>query len=174
MTGERSDVGVAHDDGAVDVYAAYVAEQVALQEARKASIESRALVVITSAGALATLLLGLAAFASNGDTIELSDRAQGWLRAAVVAFVIAGVLALVANTPLLYRRVILSELSAAVEEADDDTRSFAVKAVAFNRLALVANAAKLNGWKAFVLMLALLSEVVAVAAIARCIWLMLG
>ena len=36
----------------------------------------------------------------------------------------------------------------------------------FSGLALVANAAKLNGWKAFVLMLALLWEVVAVAAIA--------
>jgi hypothetical protein len=171
VTTEGSSDDVAR--GGLRVYADYIAEQVALQEARKGSIESRAVFVLTSSGALATLLLGLAAFAGKTDALALSDASEGWLRIAIIAFVVAGMLALGSNIPLAYRSATPSELSAAIDDADDDDEDFATKAVAYNRLTLVENAARINGWKAIVLAFALLAEVAAVVAIARCVWLTL-
>ena len=48
-----------------------------------------------------------------------------------------------------------------------------MQVVAYNRLFLVGNAAQRTGSKAIVLVLALASDVIAVAAIARCVWLTL-
>ena len=82
-------------------------------------------------------------------------------------------LALAANVPLFYRRATLADLSEAIESAEEDTEDFAMKVVAYNRLDLVENAARVTEWKALLLVLALGAEVFAVGAITRSVWLTL-
>ena len=49
-----------------EAYAALIERELDAQEARKASLEQRGLAVITTAGALTSLLFGLAAFSTTG------------------------------------------------------------------------------------------------------------
>lgn len=159
------------DAGGLRVYANYIAEQLVLQDARKESLESRGITIITTSGAFATVLLGLASFARGSRTLDLSEAAERPLRAALIAFLVAGLLALLANAPLLYRRPEEDKLEAAITDAGEDDEFYALAAVSYNRLSAFTWAARVNGWKALALALAMGAEIVAIGAIAWTVWL---
>ena len=83
------------------VYESYIAEQVAREDLRKTSIESRGLAVITTSGALATLLLGFITLIGQDETgVQLPASAHDWIRAALILFATAGGLALLTRLVL--------------------------------------------------------------------------
>src|SRR4051812_49050206 len=67
------------------VYADYIAEQVVREDARKESVERRGLAVVTTSGALATLLFALAALSTKANDFHLSGWSEFFLALAVVA-----------------------------------------------------------------------------------------
>jgi uncharacterized membrane protein len=88
-------------DPGSSVLAACVQEQLARQDARKTSLEQRGITVITTAGALVTLLFGLAAFTTKrSQTFALPGGASYLLVAALVLFFGAALAAILTNVPL--------------------------------------------------------------------------
>src|SRR5215207_5830795 len=82
------------------LYAKYIDEQTAAQEARKTSLEQRGLAVITTSGALVTLLFGLTALSVRPDSrFVIPDVAAALLVVALAFFVLAALLAIVTNLP---------------------------------------------------------------------------
>jgi len=62
------------------IYSDYIAEQVTREDARKASLESRGIGVVTTAGALATLLLGFTTLTKKANhQLLLPHASQGWV-----------------------------------------------------------------------------------------------
>ncbi len=107
------------------VYDEFVKDELAVQYVRKTSFEQRGLAVVTTAGALATLLFGLAAFAAAGKTQPLSADAKELLDMAVVVFEVAAVLALGTNFPLPYNSPKASSSMGRLKETpvrDEDDR----------------------------------------------------
>src|SRR6266566_6395743 len=71
---------------------------------RKKSLEQRAITVITTSGTLVTLIFALTSVISKGRTFANIVRAERIpLQTSLWLFVAASVLALVTNTPILYR-----------------------------------------------------------------------
>lgn len=92
-------------------YGEFAKDELAAQDQRKASFEQRGLAVITTSGALVTLLFALAALSTKeSQTFVLPDRARGWLEAALVSFFFAAVAALITNVPLGYEAVEADEI----------------------------------------------------------------
>src|ERR1700694_370776 len=98
-------------DSGASILAAYVQAQLARQDARKTSLEQRGITVITTAGALVTLLFGLAALSTKrAQTFALPAGASYLLVVALVLFFGAALAAILTNVPLEY------------EEADAEAR----------------------------------------------------
>lgn len=145
------------------IYAAYIKEQLAAQEARKASIEQRGLGVITTSGVLASLLLGLTAVLTGADDYQLPDGAKPWLFAATIAFVIAAIAAIVTNLPLFYSGVKTSDLQKAVKgKIWRDSPANAEQRIAATDIKVLATAKSRNTFKGFVLLAAITLEIVAI------------
>lgn len=142
-------------DGAA-VYAAYIASQVASQEARKSSFEQRGLAVITTSGVLVSLLFGLTA----GH--HLPGAARVPILAALFCFVVAAVAAVITNLPQLYRGVTVEALKKQIEEQWEDTGTEARRAVALTELDVLARAKEQNHKKGEALALAIRAEIAAV------------
>ena len=91
------------------------------ERARKTSLESRGAAIITTSGALATLLTGLVTFTrGNVSAFHLAiDKNAVWaLIAAAVSFGLAAVLGLAANLPLFYEEADPDILEARVKEEE--------------------------------------------------------
>jgi hypothetical protein len=148
-------------------YAAFIAEQVDRQEARKSSLESRGVTVITTSGTLATLLLGLTAIATKAqDTFMLPDEARPPLALALIAFVLAAVAAIFTNAPRNYKEATVESLRKLVETSWDDTERVALQEVAKAQLRVLERAKEMNGQKARALVAGVMFETAAVAALA--------
>ena len=88
------------DDSGVSVLDAFIKDALTAQDQRKASFEQRGLAVITTSGALATLLLALAALSTTKQTtLVLPGSAKPWLIAALILFFVSAVAALGTNVP---------------------------------------------------------------------------
>jgi uncharacterized integral membrane protein len=154
------------------VYAAYIATQVDRQEERKKSLESRGVTVITTSGALATLLLGLTAIAMKAaSTFELPKDARLPLAVALGAFVLAAILAIFTNFPRNYEEARLVGLRKLIDESWADTEADALAKVAKNQLKVLERAKSIHAEKAWALVLAIAAEAVAVFAL---LWAMLA
>jgi hypothetical protein len=70
------------------IYCGLLRDELTAQDARKESFERRGLAVVTTAGALATLLFGLAALSLTGQMHPLPRDSKELLVAAVVIFVV--------------------------------------------------------------------------------------
>jgi len=135
--------------------------------ARKTSLEQRAITVITTSSALATLLFGLTALATREtQTYHLDDEARYALVVALSLFLSAALTALATNAPLFYDEVKVDQLRQVVSERWNDPESTAEQQVAFTRLKVLADARAKNGRKAWGLEAALGCEVLAVTAVA--------
>lgn len=93
-----------------------VEDQLAEERSTKSSLETRAIAVITSSGALVTLLFALAALVTKPAEYELPNAARAVLLLTVLAFITAAVLAIVAATPGTYQEITVESLKAATTE----------------------------------------------------------
>ena len=151
-------------------YGEFVKDELAVQDARKTSFEQRGLAVVTTAGALATLLFGLAAFAAAGKTQPLSAGAKELLDIAVVVFVAAAILALGTNFPLLYDAAKASAIKGRLREKPMRDEDAALRDIAFTRANALADAKRKNGWKGWTLFGAMALEVVAIGLLPAAIF----
>jgi hypothetical protein len=144
----------------------------AREEQRKASIEARGLAVVTTSGALATLLLALAALNKNNLTEKgsfvLPDDAQASVRWALIFFALAALGAVFTNFPvwLKYLDPDTVEAELAVGRTDPE----AEEQVAKNRVINFRSLQSWNGRKGKVLFGAMAFEVVAIFFIALAVW----
>lgn len=147
-------------------YASYYETLVKSQDDRKTSLEQRGLAVITTSGTLATLLFGLVALSSKSDNFRLPVQANGPLAIALTAFVCAALVALVTNAPLRYENVRISDPQKELWDHWDKGKDYALERITATRLNVFRQAQKLNDFKAWLLIVALLFEVVAVVSVA--------
>jgi hypothetical protein len=156
------------------LYEAYFTERITAQDARKTSLEQRGLAVITTSGSLATLLFALVALLSNADTFVLPQQATGPLRVALLGFGLAGLLALLTNVPLPYKNLKITdpatELRALWAKPHDEAQIL----LTATRVGILQRARLLNEIKAWVLVTAMVAEVVGVVAVAVAVSEVLG
>jgi hypothetical protein len=160
---------MAEERGA-SIYSAYIKEQLAAQETRKASIEQRGSAVITSSGALVSLLFGLVTLTTRSTTYELPEGAKSWIFAAMASFVIAAIAAIITNTPLFYSGVKTSDLQQALRGSIwNDPPPIAEKRIAATDIKVLRTAKSRNTFKGFALLGAVVAEVLAVLFLALAI-----
>jgi hypothetical protein len=149
-----------------DVYGPLFVTMLTEQSARKSSIEQRALAVITTSGGLVSLLIALSALLlGKNATLRLNAGSRAIIIAAVVAFVAAAILALIANTPRGYGDFSDEDVDRMMHEFDrseEDARWL----VAQRRAEMLKLAMKLNDGKAHLLQVAVTTEVAGVALVA--------
>jgi hypothetical protein len=148
------------------VYAEYIKDQLAEQDARQESIEKRGLAVITTSGTIVSLLFGLVAVLTGTDEFDLPSGAEPWLGAALVAFVLATLAGILTNIPLLYIAVLPKELRLLIDSFWKDEPAVAEMRVAATQVKVLARAKILNGAKGWVLMGAFAAEFAAVICLA--------
>ena len=121
--------------------------------------------VITTSGALATLLLGFAALSAKGTGFTLSGASKWLVVAALVLFTVSAAFALATNWPLVYQAVTISEMRARLDENPRRDADAAAEDVAYSRLAELGSAKQKNTLKGTLLIWALSFEVAAVACV---------
>lgn len=162
-------------DTAGSIYAALFEDQLKEESARKASLESRGLAVISTSAALVSLLLALAALLTKGANFELPGAARAPLVLSCVLFVGAALLGLSANWPLNYRQLAVADLRGLLsEELWEGSSAVASRRVAEARAGVLETARKLNHVKGRLLIAAMLAEVAAVAALASSVVVILA
>lgn len=145
----------------------YTREQLEAEDKRKGSLEQRGLAVVTTSGALVTLLFGLAALSTKAAaTFELEDAAKLPLTIALVLFVLASIFALLTNWPLNYHSVTPADVRKSVKQKPPPTEERALKDMALTRLTVLEVARKKNTLKGWLLIVAMSLEVLAVTAVA--------
>jgi hypothetical protein len=128
---------------------AFVAVELDAERARKASLESRGLAVITSSGTLVTLLLGLAALITKGTEFRLTEAERWLLAAAALLFVLAGAIGIVCNAPARYLQIEPGSLTGLLSpEAWTLEGTSARRELTAAKLAELADARRRNEWKA--------------------------
>jgi hypothetical protein len=145
------------------VYGEFLKDQLAAQDARKASFEQRGVGVVTTSGALVTLLFGFAALSSTNQI--LPNSAKKWLAASLIVFVVAAILALATNLPLPYGGPGPDEIKGRLQLDPPKDERAAQRDIALTRANMLKDAKKKNGWKGWMLFGALLLEVIAVALV---------
>jgi hypothetical protein len=144
------------------VYEEFIQEQLETEEKRKTSLESRGLSVVTTSGALVTLLFAIAAIETTREGFVLPADSRPLLISAGVFFIVAAVLALLTNLPLPYSNARPEELQLAIRKMWDDAEREATQMTSATRVAFLKRAQFINQLKGYVLLLALVAEVTAV------------
>jgi hypothetical protein len=148
------------------VYEQYISEQVAREDVRKDSVEKRGLAVVTTAGVLVTLLLGLAALNIDGKHFVLPFSARVSLTVALAWFFASALCAIATNFPLKYEEVRPEDLRRAISDHWRDPPEEAEKMTSLTQIKVLASARKKNAVKAACLYAAVVAEGVAVACVA--------
>jgi hypothetical protein len=153
-------------DNGRTLYAEFIKEQLDSQEERKDSLEKRGLAVITTSGALVTLLFGLTALSvKRAATFDLPNTSAVFLVVALGFFVAAALCALVTNLPRSYEAVTVDALRSAVSNRWEDSETTASKMIAQTRLTMLASAKEVNGQKGIALTASVVLEIIAVALV---------
>lgn len=151
-----------------------VQDQLTEERSTKSSLEARAIGVITSSGALVTLIFALAALVTKPDQFALPDPVRLVLGFTLVAFIAAAVLALIAARPGAYQEVTLESLrGAATEEAMGATAEEGEPEIAKGLINIIAKAREENGNKARLLKAAVTLEAVAAVMLAVAVGIIL-
>lgn len=158
-----------------DIYAAFVTERLADQEARKESVERRGMAVVTTSGTLVSLLFGLVAFITDDDGFRIDAVGEAILLLGLVCFVAAAVLGLLTNLPRDYTNIDPTDAfgSDALKQYWNDDRAAAHMRLTATRVGMVATAQTRNEEKAQLLLKAMIAEVVAVFFVAVAVGIML-
>jgi hypothetical protein len=155
-------------------YAQLAKDELAAQDARKASLEQRGVGVITTSGVLVTLLFGLAALSTKAsDTFVLAAGARTWLLWALGLFLAAAVVAILTNLPIGYQAVDADAIRSRLKERPIRSRDAAEKDVALTRVRALEDAKTKNGFKAGALVVAMGLEVGAVGCVAAAVRLVI-
>lgn len=150
----------------VAVYGEYLKEQLAEEAGRKASFEQRGLAVVTTAGTLVTLLLGLAALSTSAAKSEqLSHAEKVWLGIGFVLFVLSAAAAVLTNLPRKYEVVETDAIEARLEETPVKDAEAARLDIAFTQVNCLKDAKAKNTWKGGLLFAALSCELLAVLCV---------
>ena len=155
------------------IYGDYAAEQVTREEQRKASLVAGGLAVVTTAGALATLLLGLATLSKKAHTstgtFVLPDAARGSLKVALIFFAAAAIAALLTNFPVRLRYVDPADLKDLIGDSSKDVAT-AEEDVGVTRTVILEDLQKWNDRKGWALFVACVLEVVAIVFVVIAVW----
>jgi hypothetical protein len=157
--------------GGGDVYGAYIKSLLDYELARQSGLEARASTVVTTAGALVTLLFGLVAVITGAARFRLPGAAHGWLIAAVILFVVAiGLAVAVAVIPLAYGQVDFAEGPAQLWK---EAATAASEHVAEAQLKLITIARRKNSRIAWIVLLSGIAELLALVMLAVAVILIL-
>jgi nitrate reductase NapE component len=158
----------------VSVYAEFVQGELVAQDKRKESFEQRGLAVVTTSGALVTLLFALGALSTRKQqTIELTGHAPLFLAISLMWFFAAAVAALLIHVPVRYAAPTASSIAKLLEKADRRTEDQALKTITTARLDMLAAAKSKNKRKGRLLFAAICFEVIAVAFVGAAIWVVI-
>jgi hypothetical protein len=165
--GEQEVPNGAGSVGGTAVYDAFLKEELASQDARKSSFEQRGLAVVTTAGALVTLLFGLAAIATRvGRGIPFEHEEKLWLVASLVLFVLSALSALATNFPLPgYESASTEGLRRRLTEEPANDAEGAHRDIALTQIDVLIAAKAKNKLKGRSLFGAMTFEVLAVACV---------
>jgi hypothetical protein len=157
--------------GAGTFYAELIKDQLNAEESRKESLEQRGVFVITSSGALATLLFGLAGLITSRKGFTLPTQAEWCLGLALVGFTAAALISLFINRPRMYAAVSRGALRRIIEEERywKAPEVVGLRRSAESRLNVLEASRVINDQKAELLIWALRCEVAAVALVASAI-----
>lgn len=154
--------------GAAEVYSALITEQLDEERARKTSLEQRGAFVITSSGAIATLLFGLAAFVTDAATLDLPPRAQQVLVVALICFAAAALFGLLTNRPVNYGEPTADSLQEMIDDPELASESIteAIRTASDGRLQTLRTYRQQNAKKAILASCALAAEVLGAVSVA--------
>jgi hypothetical protein len=147
-----------------DRYGEFVASELSDAVSSSQETSRRALTVVTTAGVLVTLMstaIGIAA--ANREDAYFPESASSPLTRAIVWFIVAAILALITQLPLVVTYASVKSLRALVREHWDDDESEAGQQVADARVNMLRTQRWMNGARSWLLILAILAEVVAIA-----------
>ncbi len=139
----------AEGDTGAAVYSDYIKSLEDDETARKSSLESRGVNIITTSGTLVTLLFGLVAVLTGSKNFSLPAPAHTYLIVAVVLFVVATGLGVIINLPIFYRAAALTIRD--LQTVWPWSASDAEAKVAVTRLEIITSARKGNAIKAWLL-----------------------
>lgn len=144
-----------------------VQDQLTEERSTKSSVEARAIGVITSSGALATLIFALAALVTKPSAYVLPDLARLVLGATLVAFIGSAVLAIIAARPGAYQEMTVQSLRlAATREAMGSPAEEGESEIASKLVDIIEKAREENGRKVRFLRGAVTLEAVAAVLLA--------
>lgn len=105
------------DVKASEIFAAVIDNELQQERARTASLEQRAMAVVTSSGVLVSLVFGFGTLLKGQRGPHLSAGARVLLASALLAFVVAAVMSLLTNKPRAYKPLgVKSDLTRMVTE----------------------------------------------------------
>jgi hypothetical protein len=143
------DISAAKDTAGSAVYSGLLNQLLAEEEATKNSLEQRSLAIISSAGALIAILLGLVGLIYQTNQLAAPMLARWLLLFSVATFVIAGILGVLANNPMAYEVFGQDALDRMVEKQYwDGPPEIGTWRVARLRVRLIEKARKQNARKA--------------------------
>lgn len=162
------------DASGLAAYGEFVKDELEAQDKRKASFEQRGLAVITTSGALVTLLFALAVLSTRSAArFTLPQAAKTWLSIALILFVLSALAALLSNAPLVYQAVPVDKIKERLREQPPRSPDRAIKDIAISRVDALESAKKLNGFKGWTLAVGMSLEALAVGCVAVAVWLIL-
>ena len=158
-----------------DVYAGVIDEVLEFERGRKASLEQKALGVITSSGVLVTLLFGFASLTKSQQSAGLPLLARVVLLAAMAAFLVAILESLRINRPVNFSPLgVKKDLQRMVtDELWSDSAAVGRRAIAEFRVGEIDRWREENGRKARALQRAIIAESAAVALLATSVGVLL-
>lgn len=149
--------------------------QLSEERTNKNGLEQRALGVITTSGILATLVFGVAAFATQGRQLKLTLPDQLFLAFALGTFVLAALAALVAIAPRHYEEAGLARLQWRVDKEQwflpDPAEGYRLDAQV--EVDVLEASRKANGSKARWLFASVALDVMAIAFVATAVTLVI-
>jgi hypothetical protein len=149
---------------ASSVFNEYLKDELARQDARKASFEQRGVAVVTTAGTLVTLLFGLAAL-STAAGAHIGAEEKVWLAVALVLFLVCAGFALAPSFPVAYKSIDIQGFMPVLNAEPEYDEPDAAHAVAELRASIVESAQKKTSFKGTLLFAALLFELAAVLCV---------
>lgn len=151
------------DAGANAIVGAYIAEALAEERARKASLEARGLALITTSGAFTTLVLGIGALVAPE---ELPVAARAFLVVGLLCFLVAAAKGALVNKPEDYTEPDAEKLGGVLDELRAKSAASGERTVARSRLVIIEAARTRNKGKASALLRGSWAQVIGMVSIA--------
>jgi hypothetical protein len=147
-------------------YGQLIADQLSEERSRKSTLEARGITVISTSGALATLIFALTAGVTASTGFKFPSSVRVPLILTLVAFVLAAICGLVSNAPLRFKEPTTRALAALIDarywSAPEDIGQLRVAEV---QVKILTAARAANQLKVRLLLAAILFELLAIACL---------